>query len=137
MRALLIATALLLTSPVQAVEPETLRARAALALAFAPAKPTYAESYRQAVAEAKPLVVFVGQPAKELAGCVCVAVDSLPQADSPAVIVGVPSGSGLRRIDLPGRPSSERIRAALARPGGSLLPAARCDGTTNCRGGTP
>src|SRR5262245_24941724 len=120
MRALLIVSALLLTSPVQAVEPEVLRARAALALAFAPPKPTYAESYKQAVAEAKPLVVFVGQPVKDLTGCVCVAVDSLPQADSPAVIVGVPAGSGLRRIDLPGHPTNDRIRAALSRPGGSL-----------------
>lgn len=132
MRALLIVSAMLLTSPVYAVEPEVLRARAALALAFSPAKPTYAESYRQAVAEAKPLIVFIGQPAKELTGCVCVAVEALPQAESPAVIVGVPSGSGLRRIDLPGRPTNDRIRAALARAGGSLLPAGRCDGTTNC-----
>jgi len=135
MRAFLIVSAILLVSPAPAVEPEVLRARAALALAFAPAKPTYAESYKKAVAEAKPLLVFVGQPAREITGCVSVAVEAFPEVDSPAVIVGLPSAAGLRRIDLPGKPTMESIRAAVksASPNAALLPATRCDGTTNCR----
>jgi hypothetical protein len=131
MRSLLILSAFLFANPVRAADAETLRARAALALAFAPAKPTYAVSYQQAVAEAKPLVVFVGQPAAEVAGCVCVSVEAFPEAQAPAVIVGLPGVSGLRRVDLPGTPSRESIRSAVG--GKSLLPMTRCDGTTNCR----
>lgn len=133
MRAILIVSALLLTSPAQAVEPEVLRARAALALAFAPAKPTYAASYKQAVAEAKPLIVFVGQPAAEFTGCVCVAVEAFPETAAPAVIVGIPSAAGLKRIDLPGKPTRDAIRAAAGSSGTALLLPGRCDGTTNCR----
>ena len=133
MRAILIVLALLSTSPASAVEPEVLRARAALALAFAPAKPNYAASYKKAVAEAKPLIVFVGQPAMEVVGCVCVAVEAFPEADSPSVIVGIPSAAGLRRVDLPGKPTRESIRAAAGTSGTALLLPGRCDGTTNCR----
>jgi hypothetical protein len=92
-----------------------LKARAALALAFAaPAPPTYAEQYARAVKETMPLVVWVGQPARHLADCVCVECDSFPDTvAAPAVVVGVPVGGSLRRIDLPGRPSDAAVRAAL------------------------
>lgn len=115
------------------MEPEVLRARAALALAFAPAKPTYAASYKRAVAEAKPLIVFVGHPALDIPGCISVAVETFPEITSPAVVVGIPSPAGLRRIDLHGKPTRESIRAALGTSGTTLLLPGRCDGTTNCR----
>jgi hypothetical protein len=128
MHAILIAS-VLMSAP---VEPEVLRARAALALAFAPVKPSYAASYRRSVEEAKPLVVFVGQPAAAVPGCIAVAVEAFPDAVVPAVIVGIPTKAGLKRIDLPGTPTVEAIRNATGRTGaGPLLPG-RCDGTTNC-----
>jgi hypothetical protein len=108
-------------------DPATLRARAALALAFAapPAPPTYAEGYARAVKAGKPLVVFVGQPAREVTGCVCVGLDTFPGAGPEAVVVGVPGPHGLRRHDLPGRPTDAMIRAvASTSPAGTaLLPA--------------
>lgn len=89
-----------------------LRARAALALAFAP--PTYAEQHAKALKEGKPLVVFVGQPAKPVAGCVCVACDTFPDVTGAAVVVGLPDGGTLRRIDVPGTPTEASIRIAVA-----------------------
>ncbi len=47
MRAILILLAMLSVAASPAVEQETLRARAALALAFASPKPTYAVSFRR------------------------------------------------------------------------------------------
>ena len=124
MRAILSLAAMLSVGAGPAVEPEVLRARAALALAFASPKSNYAESYKKASAEGKPLIVFVGQPANDVAGCVCVRVEAFPECEGPAVVIGLPSVAGLRRVDLPGKPTAESIQR--------LLPAGRCDGTTNC-----
>ena len=123
MRAIL-SLAAMLSVGANPVEPEILRARAALALAFASPKASYAESYKKASAEGKPLIVFVGQAANSVAGCICVRVEAFPECEGPAVIIGVPSVAGLRRVDLPGKPTVESIQR--------LLPAGRCDGTTNC-----
>ena len=123
MRAIL-SLAAMLSIGANPVDPEVLRARAALALAFASPKASYAESYKKASVEGKPLIVFVGQPAKDVAGCVYVRVEAFPECEGPAVIIGVPSAAGLRRVDLPGKPTVESIQR--------LLPAGRCDGTTNC-----
>jgi hypothetical protein len=105
---------ILLSSVSVAAEPDAarLRARAALALAFAP--PTYAEQYAKAVREKKPLVVFVGQPAKYVGHCFCVSCDSFADVKAEGVVIGLPDGNGLRRLDLPGEPTAERIREALA-----------------------
>ena len=102
-----------------AAEPtvaQKLRAKAALALAFAP--PSYAEQHAKALKENKPLVVFVGQPTKPLAGCVCVACETFPDASGEAVVIGLPDGAHLRRLDLTGKPSEASIRIAItATPG--------------------
>lgn len=92
-----------------------LRARAALALAFADAKPpTYPEQYARAVKEGKPLVVWVGQPIRPMSGCVTVGCDSFPAAEAPAVVVGLPTGDGkLARVDLPGEPTDAAVRGAV------------------------
>jgi hypothetical protein len=105
---------ILLANASVSAEPDAarLRAKAALALAFAP--PTYAEQYAKAIQEKKPLVVFVGQPAKPVGNCVCVACDAFPDATPAGVVIGLPDGAGLRRVDLPGEPTAERIREALA-----------------------
>ena len=123
MRAIL-SLAAILSVGANPVEPEVLRARAALALAFASPKASYAECYKKAATEGKPLIVFVGQAANSVAGCICVRVEAFPECESPAVIIGVPSIAGLRRVDLPGKPTVESIQR--------LLPDSRCDGTTNC-----
>ncbi len=100
----------------------TLKARAALALAFA-APPSYADRYAEAVADGRPLVVFVGQPVRAVPGALGVALATFPDASRPAVVVGVPAADGLRRVDLPGTPTDAAIRAALAPPGvGPVLP---------------
>jgi hypothetical protein len=128
--ALVIVSSLVLALPHHAADPAALRAPAALAMGFTapgPKSPPYAEAYKTASDSGKPLVVFVGQPAKPLAGCVCVAVQAFPQADRPAVVVGVPAGAGFRRVDLPGKPDAAAIRAATGTPpaGVTILPAAR------------
>jgi hypothetical protein len=110
--------------PVEVPDPATLRARAALALAFAAPSgpPTYAEGYARAVREGKPLVVFVGQPVREVTGCVCVGLDTFPGAGPETVVVGIPGPHGLRRHDLPGRPTDAVIRAvAGSMPAGTAL----------------
>jgi hypothetical protein len=98
-------------------EPDAvrLRARAALALAFADVQPAaYPEQYAKAVREGKPLVVWVGQPVRHLGGCVCVGCDTFPGVGRPAVVVGLPMGDGrLRRVDLPGKPTDAAVRDAV------------------------
>ncbi|QEL14890.1 hypothetical protein [Limnoglobus roseus] len=118
MRAILMV--LILANVSAAGEPmERLRARAALALAFAP--PTYAEQHAKALKAGKPLVVFVGQPAKALAGCVCVACETFPDMAGEGVVVGLPTGTTLRRIDLAGKPSEANIRGAIGTTPASLM----------------
>lgn len=105
---------ILLSNAALGAEPDAarLRARAALALAFAP--PTYAEQYTKAVKENQPLVVFVVQPAKHLGHCVCVSCETFPDSTATGVVIGLPDGTGFRRVDLPGKPSVDAIREAIA-----------------------
>lgn len=120
MRAILMAA--VVANGASAAEPGeamALRARAALALAFAP--PTYAEQHAKALKDGKPLVVFVGQPAKPVAGCVCVACETFPDVTGAAVVVGLPDRGSLRRLDVPGTPTEEAIRSATAVTPGNLV----------------
>jgi hypothetical protein len=107
--------ALMLTPAHPSPDAARLRARAALALAFADTKPpTYTEQYARAVKEGKPLVVWVGQPVRTVGGCVSVGCDSFPGVGSLAVVVGLPTGDGrLARVDLPGQPTDDAVRAAV------------------------
>jgi hypothetical protein len=121
MRSLLMLLTFLVASTVRADSPDptTLKARAALALAFAvPKPPTYAEAYTLAIERGKPLLVFVGQPVREVPGCVCIERDAFPGAAKEAVVIGFPEGKRLRRLDLPGKPSVDEIRSVLASPPG-------------------
>ena len=105
-------------------DPTTWNARAALALAFA--EPTYADRYAAAVRAGQPLVVWVGQVTRPVPGCVTVRADRFPDAGPVAVVVGVPSGRGFRRIDLPGTPSVTAVAAAARGdpdPTAAVLPA--------------
>ncbi|HET6573918.1 MAG TPA: hypothetical protein VFG68_09980 [Fimbriiglobus sp.] len=113
MTTVVLALMLLPTHPSQ--DAVRLRARAALALAFADAKPpTYPEQYARALKEGKPLVVWVGQQVRKVDGCVTVGCDSFPGVGSLAVVVGLPTGDGkLARVDLPGKPTDAAVRIAL------------------------
>jgi hypothetical protein len=100
------------------VDAPTLRARAALAIAFADAKPpTYEQQLAKAIREGKPLVVWVGQPVRHVGGCVCHGCDSFPDAGKEAVVIGVQVGNRLIRVDLPGRPSESTIREVIEKGG--------------------
>lgn len=100
------------------VDAPTLRARAALALAFADAKPAkYEEQLAKAIREGKPLVVWVGQPVRHVGGCVCYGCDSFPDAGKEAVVIGVQVGNRLVRVDLPGRPTDAMIREMIQKGG--------------------
>lgn len=109
-----VALLIMLSNAAIAAEPDAarLRAKAALALAFAP--PTYAEQYAKAILEKKPLVVFVGQAVKPVGSCVCVSCESFPDAKPAGVVIGLPDGTGLRRVDLPGEPTAETIQTTIA-----------------------
>lgn len=126
MRSTCIMLALSLTPAAPSGNAARLRARAALALEFADAgRPAYAELYAKAVREGKPLVVWVGQPAAELPGFVVAACDSFPGVGPVAVVVGVPVGGVLRRVDLSGRPTADAIRAAAREVTTAALPVPR------------
>ena len=104
---------LMVAAPAEA--PERLRARAALALALAADDaPPYAEQYRRALRRGEPLVVWVGQPARPVAGCVVMACGEFAGVRAPGVVVGVPDGGTLRRHDLPGTPDPAAVRAVAA-----------------------
>jgi hypothetical protein len=106
---------ILMSSTTFAAEPDAaLRAKAALALAFAP--PTYTEQYAKAVKENKPLVVFVGQPVRRVGNCLCVSCETFPEAKTTGVVIGLPDGAGLRRVDLAGEPTVDTIREAITAP---------------------
>lgn len=105
--------ALLLAAP---PTDATLRARAALALAFAD-PPTYAERYALAARTGRPLIVWVGQSPRAVTGCVCIGCPAFEGAIG-GVVVGVPTGDRLRRIDLPGTPTDDAIAAAIRTGGG-------------------
>ncbi|MGL4419387.1 MAG: hypothetical protein ACRCZF_01860 [Gemmataceae bacterium] len=88
------------------------KARAALALLFA--EPSYAEQHARALASERPLVVFVNEPRRWVPGCVTVRVPLLGEVRQ-GVIVGVPVGAELRRIDLPAHSDDDAIRTAAQR----------------------
>jgi hypothetical protein len=113
MRAILILV--LIATTLSAAEPtasQKLQAKAALALAFAP--PSYREQHAKALKEAKPLVVYVGVPAKKIPGCVDYSCEKFPDVAHRGVVLGLPDGTALRRIDLLGFPSEETIRQTVA-----------------------
>ena len=124
----LLLSALESTAPVaEQTEPDLnrlqLRVRAVLALVLTepvPAEYRYRTLYQRAIREQKPLLVWVGQPSRDLPGCLTSRVKTFPGILPPAVVVGIPSQPGiLQRIDLPGFPSDAEILARL--PGGPGL----------------
>lgn len=114
---LMVGVGMLCCQPATAEPPSraTLRARASLAIAFSfNISPSYEEVYLQAIREQKPLLVWVGQPVREIPGCLSHGCDVFPNAETVAVVIGLPSGGRLLRQDLVGRPSVEQIHALVA-----------------------
>ena len=124
----------LLTTP--ATDPDA-AARAALALAVAarPAPPSYESLRARALAEGRPLVVWVGvsRPDLERSDWLHFHCESFPGATPPCAVVGRPEGGELwRAADLPtDRVTRTRLTAAAAPPI-IFAPPARC-GPGGCR----
>ena len=116
------------TTTFAAPDAARLRARAALALTVAEsvsADTDYPERYGQAVRAGKPLLVWVGQPARCVPGCVCHEAAAFPGIADEAVVVGLPTGGpDLRRVDLLGRPDDGMIRKAITTPSVDAVPLA-------------
>lgn len=55
----------------------------------------YARAYRDAVAQRRPLVVFVTMTGRQILGAVCCQVYSLQGYDGPCIVVSVPVGNEL------------------------------------------
>jgi hypothetical protein len=117
-----------------AAEPD---ARAALALAVAARPESYEPLRARAIAERRPLAVWVGLRRADLerGEWLHYHCASFPGATAPCVVVGLPTDRELWRVaDLPANGlSAVRLEAAVAPPASSLfLPPARC-GPGGCR----
>lgn len=73
----------------------------------------YPAAYAASLADRQPLLVFVGQPAREVAGMRSITVDSFPEATGPCVVVGVVRGTELLRQDLTGTATATDIQTAV------------------------
>jgi hypothetical protein len=80
-----------------------------------PAANPYPAAYAASLRDRLPLVVFVGQPAREVAGARSIAVTAFPEAAAPCVVVGVVRGGEMVREDLGGSPAAPDIRATVAK----------------------
>ncbi len=74
----------------------------------------YPAAYAASMADRLPLVVFVGQPTREVSGARSISVPTFPGAAAPSVVVGVVRGGEMVRDDLGGTPDTPAIRAAVA-----------------------
>ncbi len=81
----------------------------------------YDAAYRLAIREHKPLIVFVGQPARAVPGCLVCRQRSFPGVSAMGCVVSRPEENVLLRIaDLAGKPTNaqiaESLRATPAQP---------------------
>ena len=77
---------------------------------------SYLESARRAVAQGKPLVIFVGTPSVDVSGCVSVELSASAMTGYPAkgVIVAATVGDWLNCVAvLPATATAAQVRAAL------------------------
>jgi hypothetical protein len=87
----------------------------AVAARAEPGADPYPAAYAASMKDRLPLLVFVGQPARDVSGTRSIAVTTFPDATAPSVVVGVVRDGGMVRADLGGTPSSADVRAAVAR----------------------
>jgi hypothetical protein len=79
-----------------------------------PAVDPYTTAYAASMKDRLPVLVFVGQPAREVAGTRSVTVTTFPDAAAPSVVVGVMRGEEMVRKDLSGSATTPDIQAAIA-----------------------
>jgi hypothetical protein len=72
----------------------------------------YRNAYAASIRDRQPLVVFVGQPARDVAGARTITVPEFPEAAGPCVVVGIVRDGEMSRKDLDGSPSTPEIQAA-------------------------
>ena len=73
----------------------------------------YVAAYAASMKDRLPLVVFIGQPAREVAGTRSVAVTTFPNAAASCVVVGVVRDGEMFRKDLGSTPTTPDIQAAI------------------------
>jgi hypothetical protein len=80
------------------------------------ARDPYPAAYRRAIAERRPLVVWVRQPVGfQVPGVVSVSVRQFPDTEGSGVLVAALVGSSLRRVAwLPGQPTPARLSAVVS-----------------------
>ncbi|HEX4592196.1 MAG TPA: hypothetical protein VH120_19840 [Gemmataceae bacterium] len=79
-----------------------------------PSVDPYPAAYAATLSDHAPLLVFVGQPAREVSGARSIAVSTFPDAAASSVVVGVVRDGGLIRTDLAGTPATPDIQTAVA-----------------------
>jgi uncharacterized protein YkwD len=75
---------------------------------------SYAAAYAATMKDRLPLLVFVGQPAREVSGTRSIAVKTFPNATAACVVVGVVRDGEMLRKDLASTPTPPDIQAAVA-----------------------
>jgi hypothetical protein len=74
----------------------------------------YPAAYAASMKDRLPVLVFVGQPAREVSGTRSISVETFPAAAAPSVVVGVVREGEMVRKDLGGSPTPTDIQAAIA-----------------------
>jgi hypothetical protein len=74
----------------------------------------YPAAYAASMKDRLPVLVFVGQPAREVSGTRSIAVKTFPKAAVPCVVIGVVRDSEMVRKDLVSTPTTPDIQAAIA-----------------------
>jgi hypothetical protein len=74
----------------------------------------YPAAYAATLKDRLPLLVFVGQPAREVSGTRSISVANFPDAAGPCVVVGVMRDAQLIRKDLNAAATTPDIQAAVA-----------------------
>ena len=74
----------------------------------------YAAAYATTMNDHLPLLVYVGQPVREVPGTRAISVDAFPDAAAPSVVVGVVLNGEMYRKDLGSSPTAQDIQGAIA-----------------------
>lgn len=98
----------------------------------------YPDAYHASAKDCKPLLVYVGQPARAVDGCRAISVKEYPQATAPSVVVGVVRDGSMWRTDLPATADAASVKAAVSAvldPGAAAI--AEVNATRAARGLRP
>jgi hypothetical protein len=73
----------------------------------------YPTAHAASMRDRLPLLVFVGQPARDVSGTRSISVKTYPDATAPSVVVGVVRDGEMYRKDVSGTPAVDEIRGAI------------------------